>query len=134
MNIIRRYRKRISVPMNAMCDIAFLLFIFIMVISAINNEKPENFEYAVSAEGEEQVPALEFFVSPDGTVFNGGIIDDAAVTALAAEAVRENSEALIAVSAHRECEYRHVDRLVSLLKKGGCINFLFSAEKFSNSY
>jgi len=130
MKIIRRTGKRLPSPMNAMCDIAFLLFVFIMVLSALNRERPEDFEYAAVSEAEEVVPALEIFVEKDGELVCRGIRGEKEVEALVAHAVEKNPRTLVAVSAHRDCPFVFVDRAVTAAKKGGCVNFLFSAEKF----
>ena len=45
MNITRRKRRRSILPINSMSDIAFLLLIFIMLISLINYRREIKISY-----------------------------------------------------------------------------------------
>ncbi|MDR0465635.1 MAG: biopolymer transporter ExbD [Treponema sp.] len=48
---LRRKKKKIFIPLFSMSDIAFLLLIFIMLVSLINYRKEVNIEYPVAQTG-----------------------------------------------------------------------------------
>lgn len=46
MKVIRKFRRKPIIPINSMSDIAFLLLIFIMLISLINYRREIKINYA----------------------------------------------------------------------------------------
>ena len=115
--------------MNAMCDIAFLLFIFIMVISVFKETTPDQFEAAESQQAQEAVPVLELYIQEDGTVWCGGPVSDSQIVFLWQEKQASAEGAATALYAHKSCPYKYVDRVQSLLKEAGCSDFIFAVEK-----
>jgi len=74
MKLKRGKNRNLSIPLNSMSDVAFLLLIFIMVIALINFRKEIHIEYAtadtVLNTGAEQ--NLEVWVNHEGGIFISG--------------------------------------------------------------
>ena len=103
-------------PMNAMCDIAFLLFIFIMVLTVFKTSVPENFEKAKGSEASEYTSDIEIYITDDGQ-FDSALL----------QLIKPDST--VSLCASRNCPYRHIDRVQKLLKNAGCTNFIYTVEK-----
>ncbi len=118
MKIERRKTKPI-LPINSMSDIAFLLLIFIMLISLINYRKEVKIEYP-EAEGSEVTHGdknLELWVDISGKIFiDGSAVDLVSAEAVIAEAVAENPSVRIHVIADRHTSYRNLDGIMEILK------------------
>ena len=112
-----------------MCDIAFLLFIFIMVISVFKEVAPDHFEAAESESAQELVPALELYIQSDGTVWCNGPVADNHILILWQEKQALDPEAKVALYAHKNTPYQYVDRVQALLQAAGCSDFIFAVEK-----
>jgi len=115
--------KKPSVPMNAMCDIAFLLFIFIMILTVFKTSMPENFEKAKGSEVSEYASNIEIYVDDGGRIFCGPELDDNALLNL----VKPDSVASLCAS--KKCSYKHIDKVHRLLRSAGCKNFIYTIEK-----
>ena len=72
---ILRQRKKVIIPMNAMSDVAFLLLIFIMLVSLINYRREVKIEYP-EAETTKKTSAaknLEIWIDSEGLTYIDGI-------------------------------------------------------------
>ncbi|MDR3302257.1 MAG: biopolymer transporter ExbD [Spirochaetaceae bacterium] len=71
---ISRDRKDFTVPLNSMSDVAFLLLIFIMLVSLINYRKEVHIDYPVG-EASQKTSAeknLEIWIDKTGNVYLDG--------------------------------------------------------------
>lgn len=116
---LTRPRRRPTVPVNAMSDIAFLLLIFIMLISLINYRREIPIEYPEATQTEivQADRNLEIWVRDDGTIYHdGGLIDLAAMEAVIVDAVAVDPSVRIHVLADRNTPYRHVAEVFEVLQ------------------
>jgi biopolymer transport protein ExbD len=116
---ILRPRRRPAVSVNAMSDIAFLLLIFIMLISLLNYRQEEPIKYP-EAEFTEVTQAdanLEIWVRRDGTiVIDGQTVTAAAAEGIIADAIAEDPSVRIHLLADRHTEYRNVAAVIEVLQ------------------
>lgn len=119
MKIGRRKRRKSIVPVNSMSDIAFLLLIFIMLISLINYRKEIKISYP-EAEYHEVTQAdknLELWIDESGWLyFDGSVIDMKTAEAVISGAVAEDPKIRIHILADRDTPYKYINDLVEVLK------------------
>jgi biopolymer transport protein ExbD len=79
MNLKSRNRRQPFVPVNAMSDVAFLLLIFIMLVSLINYRKEVKIEYpeAAALKKTSAEKNLEIWIDNAGRLYLDGIAADA---------------------------------------------------------
>jgi len=102
-----------------MSDIAFLLLIFIMLISLINyrEEVPIAYPEAENPEVTEADKNVEIWVTRQGELFyDGEAVSLEQVEAVIADAVAENPSARIHILADRNTPYKHVNAVVEVLQ------------------
>ncbi|MDR2097503.1 MAG: biopolymer transporter ExbD, partial [Spirochaetaceae bacterium] len=76
-----RKRRLLLIPMNAMSDVAFLLLIFIMLVSLINYRKEVKIEYPEAAEALKKVSDkknLEIWIDKSGSTYLDGSLSNLA--------------------------------------------------------
>ena len=75
---LRRKPKRFIVPLNSMSDVAFLLLIFIMIVSLINYRKEVKIDYpeAATAQKTSSEKNLEIWVDRAGNLYLDGRLSD----------------------------------------------------------
>lgn len=119
MKIKRRKRRGFIVPINSMSDIAFLLLIFIMLISLINYRKEVKIDYP-EAEFQEVTQAennIEIWVDVAGNYFyNGHLSTIKNVEGQIAEDIAKNPSVRIHILADRNTSYKNVNEVVEILK------------------
>jgi len=75
---IKRKKPMVEAPMNAMCDVAFLLLIFIMLVALINYRKEVKIDYPEARQtlkvSEEK--NLELWIDSDGSTYIDGTLSD----------------------------------------------------------
>lgn len=116
---IRRRRRYPSVSVNAMSDIAFLLLIFIMLISLMNYREEEPIEYpeAQLTEITQGDANLEIWVRRDGTiVIDGDPVGESVAEGIIADAIAENPSVRIHLLADRATEYQNVATIIGILQ------------------
>ncbi len=119
MNIKRSRRRKPLVPINSMSDIAFLLLIFIMLISLINYRREIKIDYP---EGEYQEVTqadknLEIWVDRAGAVFYDGTrVTLSYLEAIIADAVAEDPSVRIHILADKNTAFKNVNGLLEILK------------------
>ncbi len=119
MKVQRSRRRGPIVSVNAMSDIAFLLLIFIMLISLINyrEEVPIAYPEAENPEVTEADKNFEIWVTRQGELFyDGEAVSLEQVEAVIADAVAENPSARIHILADRNTPYKHVNAVVEVLQ------------------
>jgi len=119
VKIRRKGRRGPIISINAMSDIAFLLLIFIMLISLINYRQEIKIEYP-EAEFQEVTQAdknLEIWIDAAGGIFfDGKAVSLTVLEGIIADAVSEDPSVRIHVLADRNTPYRHVNGVIELLK------------------
>lgn len=118
MKLTRR-RRGPTVPVNAMSDIAFLLLIFIMLISLINYRREIPIEYPEALESEvvQADRNLELWVRTDGTLYyEGRAIGLTEMESIVVDAVAADPSVRIHILADRNTPYRHVADIFEVLQ------------------
>jgi biopolymer transport protein ExbD len=119
MEIRKRKRRKPLLPINSMSDIAFLLLIFIMLISLMNYRKEMPIEYS-EAENLEVTQAdnnVEFWIDSSGVIYyKGAVINEKSAEYIIVDAVAENPAARIHIIADRDTRYKDVNKLLEVLK------------------
>lgn len=119
MNINRK-RRNCSITTSSMSDIGFLLLIFIMLISLMNqrHEQPIEYTEALNLEKTQAEKNFEIWVMADGGVFVDGIRQTGeSLEQNIAAAVVANPGVRIHVIADRNTPYRYVDSVVQILQR-----------------
>ena len=116
---LKRSYKNVFVPLFSTSDIAFLLLIFIMLVSLINYRKSVNIVFP-SAETAKKVNIeknLEIWVDLSGNLyFNGDPCDLAFVEAGINRAFTENPETRVHIIADRDTPFENVQRVLNILQ------------------
>ena len=114
-----RKKKQFFVPLCSMSDVAFLLLIFIMLVSLINYRKVVKIEYP-EAETAKRVSAennLEIWVDRGGDLYlSGNPAGLAAVEQGIVEAYRRAPDTRIHVIADRDTPFENVHRVLDILQ------------------
>ena len=116
---LRRKRKTVSVPLFSTSDIAFLLLIFIMLVSLINYREEVNIDFAeartalrTSAERN-----LEVWIDDNGAVYLDGIpADHRAVEDAIAELHVAAPDTRVHIIADRNVTYDNVNSVLEILQ------------------
>jgi biopolymer transport protein ExbD len=118
MNLIRK-RKQLVIPLNSMSDVAFLLLIFIMLVSLINYRREVKIEYP-EAENAKRTSAeknLEVWVDRAGNVFLDGLPSDLrTIERTIAETYRAAPDTRIHLIADRDTPFMYVNRVLEILQ------------------
>ena len=116
---IKREKKQTSVPLFSTSDIAFLLLIFIMLVSLINYRKSVNIEYA-EAESARVVSAernLEVWVDRQGNYYlEGNFSSLIGVEHGIIEAYRINPDTRVHLIADRDTPFLNVHEVLEVLQ------------------
>ena len=116
---IRRGRKKFFVPLFSMSDIAFLLLIFIMLVSLINYRKEVNINYP-EAETAKKVNAdrnLEIWVDRAGYLYlDGELCDIETIEVGIIEAYTHAPDTRVHIIADRDTSFAHVHRVLEILQ------------------
>lgn len=119
MKIKGRKKSRLILPVNSMSDIAFLLLIFIMLISLINYRKEIKIEYpeAETCEVTHEEKNLEIWIDRAGMIFiDGTRIDLKTAEGIIAGAVAANPSVRLHLIADKNTRYRNIDGIMEILK------------------
>ncbi|MFP3090201.1 biopolymer transporter ExbD [Treponema sp. TIM-1] len=116
---INRSRKRLIVPLNAMSDVAFLLLIFIMLVSLINYRKEVKIAYP-EGETAKKVSAeknLELWVDRQGSVYLDGTPCGLEEVEIAVgELYRNAPDTRIHLIADRDTPFVHINQVLQILQ------------------
>ena len=116
---IRQKRKSFFIPLFSTSDIAFLLLIFIMLVSLINYRKTVKIEYP-EAETARKVNAeknLEIWVDQDGALYlNGNPSNLHFVEQGIIEAYREAPGTRVHIVADRNTPFENVHKVLDILQ------------------
>ncbi|MDR0669996.1 MAG: biopolymer transporter ExbD [Treponema sp.] len=119
MRLHRPPRKDFLIPLSSMSDVAFLLLIFIMLVSLINYRREVKIEYP-EARGVSRTSAeknLEIWIDREGQVYLDGLASDLeAVQDAVDEIYRGAPDTRLHIIADRNTPYRHLDAVISILQ------------------
>lgn len=116
---IERQKRKASIATASMSDIGFLLLIFIMLISLINQRHEEKIEYSEAKilEKTQVEKNLEIWIKQDGSVFvEGNQITPQNLELLIAGKIAEEPTARIHIIADRNTPYKYINDVVSVLQ------------------
>ena len=119
MKIKKRTRRQPLIPINAMSDIAFLLLIFIMLLSLMNYRREIKIEYPESIYQEitQKDKNFEIWIDREGVVYyKNKIIETAALEGLIVDAIIKNPDVRIHIIADKNTKYKNVDKVINILK------------------
>lgn len=119
MNINRK-RRNCSITTSSMSDIGFLLLIFIMLISLMNQRHEQHIEYteSLNLEKTQTEKNFEIWVTADGMIFVYGIPQTVeTLEQTIARAVVANPGVRIHVLADKNTPYKYVDVVVQVLQR-----------------
>ncbi|HPX25450.1 MAG TPA: biopolymer transporter ExbD [Treponemataceae bacterium] len=117
---LKKERKKPVIATASMSDIGFLLLIFIMLISLMNQKYEEKIEYteAKQIEKTEAEENLEIWIRRDGAIsIEGDYISLEYLEALIAASVTQDPMVRIHIIADRNTPYKYVDQAVKILQK-----------------
>jgi len=116
---IKRRRNNFFVPLFSMSDMAFLLLIFIMLVSLINYRKEIKIQYP-EAETAKKVSAeknLEIWVDLSGNLYlNGNPSSLAIVERGITEAYRNSPETRVHIIADRNTPFENIHKVLNILQ------------------
>ncbi|MDR3333713.1 MAG: biopolymer transporter ExbD [Treponema sp.] len=114
-----RPRKRFMVPLNSMSDVAFLLLIFIMLVSLINYRKEVKIEYpeAATAKKTSEEKNLEIWIDQAGALYlDGNRCDLKAIENGIIDAYQQAPATRIHIIADRYTPFKHIDQVLKVLQ------------------
>jgi len=116
---LKRKRNIFSIPLFSMADIAFLLLIFIMLVSLINFRREVRIQYP-EAETAGRVSAehnLEIWIDRDGYLFlNGEPSNLTLIEWGIADAYRNAPDTRVHIIADRYTSFENVHRVLNILQ------------------
>ena len=116
---IQRRKRKASIATASMSDIGFLLLIFIMLISLINQHHEEKIEYSEAKvlEKTQVEKNLEIWIKKDGCVFvDGNQIAPDALELLITGKIAEEPGSRIHIIADRNTPYKYINGVVEVLQ------------------
>ena len=116
---IKKKRRNPSITTSSMSDIGFLLLIFIMLISLMNQRYEEKINYKESRilERTQADKNFEIWVQKNGVVSaDGEILDGIGLERAIVGAIAENPGVRIHIIADKDTPYKYVNSVVSVLQ------------------
>jgi biopolymer transport protein ExbD len=116
---IRRPRRGFVVPLNSTSDMAFLLLIFIMLVSLINYRVEVKIDYP-EARTDFRTSAeknLEIWADAQGGLYLNGVDATLATIEFALEEVyRQAPDTRVHIIADRDTPFEHINRVLTILQ------------------
>ena len=117
---LNRRRKALSVPVSSMSDVAFLLLIFIMLVSLINYRREVRIQYpeAETAKKVSDEKNLEIWIDLSGILYLNGNpsslmqIEDGIV-----EAYRSAPDTRVHIIADRNTQFKNIHQVLDILQR-----------------
>ena len=116
---IQRRKRKASIATASMSDIGFLLLIFIMLISLINQRHEEKIEYSEAKilEKTQEEKNLEIWIKKDGGIFvEGQQLSAQNLELMLAGKIAEEPGARIHIIADRSTPYKYINDVISVLQ------------------
>lgn len=112
-------RRNPSITTSSMSDIGFLLLIFIMLISLMNQRYEEKITYSESAvlERTQADSNFEIWIQKNGVISaDGNVLDRNSTEKAIINAIAENPNVRIHIIADKDTPYKYVNEVVSVLQ------------------
>ena len=112
-------RRRPSIATSPMSDIGFLLLIFIMLISLMNQRYEEKINYSESTvlERTQADENFEIWVQSNGVVSaEGQVLDATALERAIVGAIAQNPNVRIHIIADKDTPYKYINGVTSILQ------------------
>jgi biopolymer transport protein ExbD len=116
---LKRNRRTFFVPLNAMSDVAFLLLVFIMLVSLINYRREVKIEYPEAKEAKRVSDErnFELWIDSGGALYLNGIPASLGDTELALdELYRVSPGTTVHIIADRNTPFKHVQGVIDILQ------------------
>ena len=116
---IKKKRRNPSITTSSMSDIGFLLLIFIMLISLMNQRYEEKINYSESTalERTQADSNFEIWIQKNGVVSaEGKDLDSVGLERAVVSAIAANPNVRIHVIADRDTPYKYVNSVVGVLQ------------------
>ncbi|WP_010257789.1 ExbD/TolR family protein [Treponema primitia] len=116
---LRRNKKKFAVPMNSMSDVAFLLLIFIMLVSLINYRREVKIDYpeAAAAQRTSAEKNLEIWVDKGGAVYLDGAPSNLnAIEVAITDMYRDAPDTRVHIIADRDTPFAEVNKVLQVLQ------------------
>ncbi|HAC32781.1 MAG TPA: biopolymer transporter ExbD [Treponema sp.] len=116
---IKKKRRNPSITTSSMSDIGFLLLIFIMLISLMNQRYEEKIEYSESfvTERTQADSNFEIWIQKNGIISaEGEVLDMPGLENAIVRAVTANPGVRIHIIADKDTPYKYVNAAVSVLQ------------------
>ena len=116
---IKKRRRNPAITTSSMSDIGFLLLIFIMLISLMNQRYEEKINYPESScsETTQADSNYEIWIQKNGLISaEGQILDLNELEKALVKAIGKNPSVRIHIVADRDTPYKYVNSVVSLLQ------------------
>ncbi|MBP5519280.1 MAG: biopolymer transporter ExbD [Treponema sp.] len=116
---LKRKRRIARIATASMSDIGFLLLIFIMLISLINQRHEEKIEYSEAKviEKTQVQKNLEIWVQKNGIIsVDGKVLDSQELEGVITSRISEEPGVRIHIIADRNAPYKYVNEVVSVLQ------------------
>ena len=116
---LKMKRRNPSITTSSMSDIGFLLLIFIMLISLMNQRYEEKINYSESTvlERTQADSNFEIWVQKNGIISaDGNELDSISLEKAIVGAIAENPSVRIHVIADKDTPYKYVDSVASVLQ------------------
>ena len=116
---LKMKRRNPSITTSSMSDIGFLLLIFIMLISLMNQRYEEKINYSESTvlERTQADSNFEIWVQKNGIISaDGNELDSISLEKAIVGAIAENPSVRIHVIADKDTPYKYVNSVVSVLQ------------------
>lgn len=117
--IIKRKKRKASITTSSMSDIGFLLLIFIMLISLMNQRFEEHIEYseAKQLEKTELANNFEIWIQKDGTLSaDKQTVNLEALEAMIVSQISAHPDVRIHIIADKNTPYKYVNSVVGILQ------------------
>ena len=117
---LRRMRHEAYIPLNAMSDVAFLLLIFIMLVSLINYRKEVKVDYpeAQSAEKVSVEKNTEIWIDSSGALYlDGNLCDISVISDKVDDLYRNAPDTRIHIISDRNTNFEYVNEVITLLQQ-----------------
>lgn len=116
---LKMKRRNPSITTSSMSDIGFLLLIFIMLISLMNQRYEEKINYSESTvlERTQADSNFEIWVQKNGIISaDGNELDSISLEKAIVSAIAENPSVRIHVIADKDTPYKYVNSVVAVLQ------------------
>jgi len=116
---LRRDRKRLIIPVNAMSDVAFLLLIFIMLVALINYRREVKIDYpeAAVALRTSDIKNLEIWIDSEGGLYLDGVLSTFLDVEIAiGELVRSAPDTRVHIIADKNTRFEHINGVLQIMQ------------------